>query len=95
MSPIRQHKQRQPQQAAPGDVRQDAFEGNEGNEDELVGGWSQYETMNDADRGMLLRRQSWLLVCIKTMTKLVLGFRCSNNTVLFLLTPFVNLHNNV
>ena len=39
------------------DVRQDAFEGNEGNEDdELVGGWSQYETMNDADRGMLLEK---------------------------------------
>ena len=39
------------------DVREDAFEGKEVDEgDELVGGWSQYETMNDADRGMLLEK---------------------------------------
>ena len=42
---------------ARGDLREDAFEGREVNEDdELVGGWSQYETMNDADRGMLLEK---------------------------------------
>ena len=38
-------------------VREDAFEGKEVNDDdELIGGWSQYETMNDADRGMLLEK---------------------------------------
>ena len=38
-------------------VREDAFEDKEVNDDdELIGGWSQYETMNDADRGMLLEK---------------------------------------
>ena len=35
----------------------DSFEGKDSDTgDELIGGWSQYETMNDADRGMLLEK---------------------------------------